>query len=72
MALGVLKVVGSSPRRLMFGFTFIGWFLSMFLSNAASAAMCIPIAIAVLTELRKTPSQGEEIEGQCNDLVSEK
>ena len=38
-------------------FMFIGWLLSMFLSNAASCAMMIPIAVAVLEELKS-----EEVE----------
>ena len=60
IALGVLKLVGSSPRRLMVGFMFIGWFLSMWISNTASTAMTIPIALAVLAELRKGDESGED------------
>lgn len=63
IALGVLKVVGSSPRRLMLGFMLIGWFLSMWISNTASTAMTIPIALAVLSELRKSDSETVDSDG---------
>ena len=53
IALGTLKVIGSSPRRLMFGFMLISWFLSMWIANTAAAAMMIPIVLAVLEELER-------------------
>ena len=53
IALGTLKIIGSSPRRLMFGFMFISWFLSMWIANTAAAAMMIPIVLAVLEELER-------------------
>jgi len=33
IALGMLKLIGSSQRRLMFGFMLISWFLSMWVSH---------------------------------------
>ncbi|CBY39692.1 unnamed protein product [Oikopleura dioica] len=52
LALLVLKIVGSSPRRLLLGFMLIGWFLSLWISNVAACAMTIPMAIAVIDELK--------------------
>ena len=49
---------------------FIGWFLSMWISNTAACAMTIPIALAVLEELRNGESEDKndlEIQGQQKD-----
>ena len=44
--------VGDSlSSRITFGFMCVTGFLSMWLSNTATAAMMIPIAVAVLSEL---------------------
>lgn len=60
IALGTLKVIGSSPRRLMFGFMLISWFLSMWIANTAAAAMMIPIVLAVLEELERNETTTNE------------
>ena len=38
--------------RLMLGFMLPTWFLSMWISNTATTAMMIPVAEAVLTQLK--------------------
>ena len=45
------------PPRLMLGFMLPTAFLSMWISNAATAAMMVPILQAVLIELRPPPQQ---------------
>jgi len=45
----------------MFGFMFAAWFLSMWISNTATTTMMMPMAEAVLQELRKTD------EGEADD-----
>ncbi len=47
MALGIVAAVGGGPRRLVLGFMLAAAFLSMWLSNTATAAMLYPIALAV-------------------------
>ncbi|MCU0303513.1 MAG: SLC13 family permease [Thermoanaerobaculales bacterium] len=47
IALAVLGAVGSSPRRLVWGFLLTTAMLSMWLSNTATALMMLPIAGAV-------------------------
>jgi sodium-dependent dicarboxylate transporter 2/3/5 len=47
LALAVLDAVGSSPRRLVWGFLIATAMLSMWLSNTATALMMLPIATAV-------------------------
>lgn len=51
VALFVLGRVGSSPRRLSFGFLLAAAVLSMWISNTATALMLLPIALAVCTRL---------------------
>ncbi|KAI3379395.1 hypothetical protein SNEBB_010463 [Seison nebaliae] len=52
IALSVLKLVGLRPPALLFGFMSATAFLSMWISNTATAAMMIPIAVAVLQQLK--------------------
>jgi len=47
VALAILAAVGSSPRRLVWGFLLAAAALSMWLSNTATALMMLPIAGAV-------------------------
>ena len=52
--------------RLMFGMMLPTWFLSMWISNTATTAMMIPIANAVLVQLKETKDRenaefGEDI-----------
>ncbi|KAK6183729.1 hypothetical protein SNE40_002471 [Patella caerulea] len=54
MALRVLLLVGSEPRWLMLGLMLSTWFLSMWISNSATTAMMIPIAEAILIQLKGT------------------
>jgi sodium-dependent dicarboxylate transporter 2/3/5 len=47
MALGIMWRVGTSPSRLLLGFMLSTAFISMWISNTATAAMMLPIALAV-------------------------
>jgi len=47
MALSIVTTVGGGPRRLVLGFMIAAAFLSLWLSNTATAAMLFPIALAV-------------------------
>jgi len=48
VALVVLGVVGSDPARLVAGFMVVTAALSMWVSNTATAAMMLPVALAVV------------------------
>lgn len=47
IALFVIAKVGTSPRRLVLGFMLAAAFLSMWISNTATTAMMLPIAIGI-------------------------
>ncbi|KAK3731052.1 hypothetical protein QZH41_019211, partial [Actinostola sp. cb2023] len=53
IALRVLLLVGTQPRRLMLGFMLVTAFLSMWICNTATTAMMVPIGEAVLSELKE-------------------
>ena len=47
IALAIIAQVGTSPGRIVFGFMAAAAFLSMWISNSATTAMMLPIAIAI-------------------------
>ena len=57
IALGVLARTGTSPRRVVAGFMGVTAFLSMWISNTATAALAMPIALAVLRLAGERPGQ---------------
>ena len=58
-ALKILRLTGTSPGRILFGFMFATCFLSMWISNTATAMMMIPIVISIISELAKSTGQQE-------------
>ncbi len=58
LALGIVAAVGTSPSRLVLGFMLATGFLSMWISNTATAAMMLPIALAVSEMLRPKDQEG--------------
>jgi len=52
IALQIMSWVGTGPTRLVLGFMLATAFISMWISNTATAAMMLPIAIAVGEMLR--------------------
>ena len=57
MALTIIRVGGVSPTRLVGSFMAVTAFLSMWVSNTATAAMMLPIALSVLTLARERGSR---------------
>lgn len=51
LSLLILSAVGTSGKALVFGFMFATAFLSMWISNTATAMMMVPIGAAVIVEL---------------------
>lgn len=58
IALNILCITGVSPARILLGFMLASFFLSMWISNTATAMMMLPIAMSII--------------GQLDDLLSDK
>ncbi|HJK53269.1 MAG TPA: SLC13 family permease, partial [Methanocorpusculum sp.] len=54
IALKIIEFTGTSPRRLILGFMIATAFLSMWMSNTATAMMMVPIAIAIIATVLPT------------------
>lgn len=57
VALSVLRLVGTGERMLLLAFMLSTWFVSMWISNTATAAMMITIVQSVLAALDESPSE---------------
>ncbi len=64
IALHIIHLVGDSPSRIILGFMVATAFLSMWISNTATAMMMLPIALAVISQLtsntRQTKNESEK------------
>eukprot|EP00004_Rigifila_ramosa_P023655 TRINITY_DN6668_c0_g1_i5.p1 TRINITY_DN6668_c0_g1~~TRINITY_DN6668_c0_g1_i5.p1 ORF type:complete len:523 (+),score=136.90 TRINITY_DN6668_c0_g1_i5:214-1569(+) len=71
IALFILALVGSSPWRLMLGFLSATAFLSMWVSNTATALMMTPMVLALLARLEadSVPEQKEHLQKYSAGLV---
>ena len=58
IALGIIHVVGTNPRRMVLGFMVAAAFLSMWISNTATALMMLPIGLAVADALGDADAPG--------------
>jgi len=53
LALIIIKIIGTSARKIVLGFMVSTAFLSMWISNTATTMMMMPIALAILLHLSK-------------------
>lgn len=53
IALFILRVVGSSPARILLGFMIATAFLSMWISNTATVMLMVPILISIIVRLER-------------------
>ena len=63
IALFVMSVIGTTPRRMIFGLMFTTAFLSAFMSNTACAAMMVPVAMALIALVHATRDKNN-LEGE--------
>jgi solute carrier family 13 (sodium-dependent dicarboxylate transporter), member 2/3/5 len=52
IALGIIHLIGTDLRMIVLGFTVATGFISMWISNSATALMMLPIGLAVVKQLK--------------------
>ncbi|MBN1786224.1 MAG: DASS family sodium-coupled anion symporter [Candidatus Methanofastidiosa archaeon] len=57
ISLNILRIFGTKPSRIILGFMVATAFLSMWISNTATAALMMPVALAVLTQAEVIPEK---------------
>ncbi|XP_076818938.1 Na(+)/citrate cotransporter-like [Clavelina lepadiformis] len=67
IALKMLLLIGTRPKRLLLGFMVTAFILSMFLANLAVVAMLMPIAEEVLNEMEKPTASEERLNLELNE-----
>jgi sodium-dependent dicarboxylate transporter 2/3/5 len=53
IALWIIRAIGGSPARIILGFMVAAGFLSMWISNTATAIMMVPIGLAIVVQLEE-------------------
>jgi len=53
IALGIIHAVGGGPARIVLGFMLAAAFLSMWISNTATAVMMVPIGLAMMLQIEE-------------------
>ncbi|EAZ95249.1 sodium-dependent transporter [Flavobacteria bacterium BAL38] len=56
IALTIIKLIGANMNRIVLGFMIATAFLSMWISNTATAVMILPVGMAVITHLKDNPN----------------
>jgi sodium-dependent dicarboxylate transporter 2/3/5 len=58
IALNIMRVIGTEPKRLLLGVLVATAFVSLWISNTATAVMMFPIGLALVKELEAARGQG--------------
>jgi len=53
IALWIIRIIGGGPSRIVLGFMAAGSFLSMWISNTATAVMMVPIGLAIIIQMEE-------------------
>lgn len=53
IALFIIRVIGGGPSRIVLGFMVAAAFLSMWISNTATAIMMVPIGLAIVSQMEE-------------------
>ena len=59
IALNIIKLVGTNMNRIILGFMMATALLSMWISNTATAVMILPVALAIVYQLKDNPNTVE-------------
>ena len=70
IALKTMQIVGTSPGAIIAGVMIATGFISMWVSNTATAAMMVPIAIAVMSVVRQNSDSPTITKGERNFGIS--
>ncbi len=60
LALNIIHLIGTNVKSIILGFMAATAFLSMWISNTASAVMMLPIGIAIVKQLKDNPDTIED------------
>ena len=60
IALNIIKLIGTDVRKIILGFMIATAFLSMWISNTATAVMMLPIGIAIIKQMKDLKSTPED------------
>lgn len=60
IALQVIRLIGTNVSKIILGFMVATAFLSMWISNTATAVMMLPIAMSIVAQLRDNPATIED------------
>ena len=58
IALGIVKITGTSGNRIILGFILATGFISMWISNTATTMMMFPIALSVIHVMKDSSEEG--------------
>lgn len=59
IALTIIKLVGTNVSHIILGFMIATAFLSMWISNTATAVMILPVGLAIIVQLKDIPATSE-------------
>jgi sodium-dependent dicarboxylate transporter 2/3/5 len=59
IALWIIRRIGGGPKRIILGFMVAAGFLSMWISNTATAIMMVPIGLAIVVQMEERFGQAE-------------
>lgn len=62
IAISIISVMGTKPDRIILGFMVATGFLSMWISNTATAMMMVPIGLAIIYQLMDTMNKDSDIQ----------
>lgn len=60
IALNIINVIGTDVRKIILGFMLATSFLSMWISNTATAVMMLPIGIAIIKQMKDLKATPED------------
>lgn len=60
IALSIIKFIGTNVKFIILGFMLATAFLSMWISNTATAVMMLPIGTAIISQLKDSPNTRED------------